>query len=526
MSFDAVVVGAGPAGVFAAESLAGARVCVLDVGTPPPQKGGELQRNQYDLKQSGEDLFAPLIGERFESLHNVHRNYLSPKLKGPRMRYVTERWRELGNVDVDGFDPMMSFATGGLANAWGAGAYRFTDDELRDFPIDAGDLAVHYDALTSHIGITGTDDDLAPFVGSSRDCQPVHRMNRLGQLLARRYDRHRAHFHRHGIHIGAPRMAVLSRAHRGRPAYDYQGLEFFQGHIPSIYNPAFTLAELVREGRVEHRTGRLVERFETDEHGVRVFARDVATGEVQIVRARRLVLAAGALNTARIVLRSRGDGETRLPLLDNPISYVPFVSLRLIGRGLERESLPLQLTVVCRDELEPVPIFASFYGVSATLWNDLLFDLPLSARDNIRMLKHLLPAMSVVQLFYPDHARPENHVRLLDDGRTRLVYRGRQLGRLERRMIRAFRRAGFFGWPSLCKYPDAGNSFHYAGCLPMRGSSPGPFETDADGRLGGEGPVFVADAATFPSLPSKNLTLTIMANARRIGARVRDGLVG
>ena len=61
----------------------------------------------------------------------------------------------------------------------------------------------------------------------------------------------------------------------------------------------------------------------------------------------------------------------------------------------------------------------------------------------------------------------------------------------------------------------------------MQAGTPGRYQTDREGRLGGDdshGHVFVADAANFTSLPSKNLTFTIMANAQRIGCAVRAEL--
>lgn len=517
--FDAIVVGAGPAGTFAAQALAGRRVLVLDVGREPGGGGDELRRNVYAAKAAGADLFAGLIGRRFESLHNVAGTYLSPKLKAPLVRYVTEGWQRLSPVIASGFDPVMSFARGGLANAWGAGCYRFDDGELADFPIRARDLDPHYDALTGHIGITGEDDDLGRFFGSSAGCLPSHRQSRIGADLQRGYERHRAHFHRRGIFVGAPRLAVLSREHRGRPVYDYQGLEFFKPHLPAIYNPAFTLTELVAAGEIDYRRPFLVERFVERERDVLVHARHVESGARHEFTARNVVLAAGALNTAKLVLRSRDDCASRLPLLDNLISYVPFVSLRHIGAGVEHESLPIQRNIVVVDADERAPVQASFYGVTATLWNDLLFDFPFAARDNMRMLKFLLPAMSVVQFFYADRARPENSVRLGADGALHVDYVGRPRGSVERKLIAAFRRIGYFGAASLCKYPLPGNSFHYAGCLPMS-TAPGPLQTDRDGRLGGSRRVRVADAACFSSLPSKNLTFTIMANAHRIGTAV------
>ena len=48
--------------------------------------------------------------------------------------------------------------------------------------------------------------------------------------------------------------------------------------------------------------------------------------------------------------------------------------------------------------------------------------------------------------------------------------------------------------------------------------------TDPTCRLRGTHSVYVADGASFPSLPSANPTFTFMANADRVGCVVRDRL--
>jgi len=60
-----------------------------------------------------------------------------------------------------------------------------------------------------------------------------------------------------------------------------------------------------------------------------------------------------------------------------------------------------------------------------------------------------------------------------------------------------------------------GTSAHYAGTMPMS-TSEQPHTTTLEGRVRGFPNLFVADGATFPFLPAKNLTLTLMANAARI----------
>ena len=60
-----------------------------------------------------------------------------------------------------------------------------------------------------------------------------------------------------------------------------------------------------------------------------------------------------------------------------------------------------------------------------------------------------------------------------------------------------------------------GASVHYAGTLPMT-SREGAWTTRPDGSSRDFRNLHIADGATFPFLPAKNVTFTLMANAVRI----------
>jgi len=61
-----------------------------------------------------------------------------------------------------------------------------------------------------------------------------------------------------------------------------------------------------------------------------------------------------------------------------------------------------------------------------------------------------------------------------------------------------------------------GRGYHSGGSLPMR-VSPAPGETDVLGRPFGRLRTHVVDASVFPSIPAATMTLSVMANAWRIG---------
>ena len=524
-SFEVIIVGSGPAGVAAALELSDRNVLILDAGFEAPTPAHDLNQNLYDLRRSNEDLSKLLLGEQFESLHNVVSPYLSPKLKSPLVRFVTKDWRQLCPVNSFGFDGVLSFANGGLSNVWGAGVYRFSDKELENFPIGTIDLNPFYDRLTSEIGISGCEDDLTPFFGSAQGLLPPIELDQLAAGLLKQYSQRKRQLSRAGIYIGKPRVALLTKELSERPAYDYYGLEFFKPNGPSIYNASYTLKDLRKRSNIDYRSGFLVERFEETPQGLKVSAKNINTGAIEEFAGRKLVLAAGTISTSKIVLYSYNDYETRLPLLDNAVSYIPFLAPRFIGVSQENRFFSgVQLNVIYRKHEDDTPIQGSFYGVMGLLRSDLLSDLPLSIKGNITAAKYLSPALGVLYLLYPDYPDPNNYLKLNSSGELELRYQRKSLGKIERDFISAFSRLGFLSLPALCKYPAPGNSFHYAGTLPMKSDPECKYVTSVNGLLSGTKNVYVVDGANFSSLPSKNHTFTIMANSMRIAHHLKREL--
>jgi len=520
--FDIIVVGSGPGGTFAAYGARGRRVVVLDVGYDAPQSP-ELSGNVYALRRRSADLFPALIGERFESLHNLFGRPLSLKLKSPYMSYIVRGADQLAPIASPAFQGAISLAKGGLANAWGAGVYRFTDADLAGFPIRAADLAPHFDTLTAHIGVSGANDDLEPYFVRDPNLQPPLRLSRFFAEMMDRYARMRPLFSRERVFLGRPRLAVLTQPKYGRAAYGYENLEFFKPHHPAIYTPAYTIDEMIRTGDIDYRGKRLVLRYREYQDRVEVDARNLETGVEETWQGRALCLGAGAINTARIVLESNRDYQARLPILDNGMACIPFFRLSHVGRALPLNDTSLaQLNLVVEDEEFGEPLQASLYGATGPLRSDVLFSLPLAFRANLAWTKYLAPAMGLMMLFYPGRSS-ENYLRLRPSGELEIHFTPEPPHAIEGRLVRLLRKMGYVTHPALIQRPGMGAGLHYAGPLPMR-PAPVRYQTDAEGRLYGGKRVYIVDGACFPRLPSKNLTFTIMANALRIGVGVAGRL--
>jgi len=165
-------------------------------------------------------------------------------------------------------------------------------------------------------------------------------------------------------------------------------------------------------------------------------------------------------------------------------------------------------------------------GVPAAL---VVERMPLTRPGAVRLFRRLQPALLLGNCFLPGHYS-HNVARLerQDDGSSRLVVHGGvsddhagRVGRLRRQLTRAFRRLGAYVLPNSFTPMGPGEAIRYAATLPMR-DAPGTGETDALGELHGSPGLHVVDLSIFPSMPAKHHTLTMMANADRIGRAIGE----
>jgi len=126
--------------------------------------------------------------------------------------------------------------------------------------------------------------------------------------------------------------------------------------------------------------------------------------------------------------------QTKLPLLENPTSLIPFIHPFQIGQPVEKDSHGLcSLILTYKGPLWETRVQGSFYHYSSPLCSDIFMDFPLSVKGNLFCCKYMIPAMSIIQLFYADQQNSENYVKLEPDG-SLLAHCGHrpQMGTLEK----------------------------------------------------------------------------------------------
>lgn len=531
------VVGSGPSGLHCARKALelGHRVRLFDVGhrgepAPLPEVGWKALKNELD------DPVGYFLGEDFQGVMQPDSGaeyYAIPPSKDYVFRPV-----DTPAPVAEGFAPLFSWAQGGLAQAWTGGSYPFNDDELRDFPFSYEEIRPFYEEVAADIGMSGSDDDLARFVPLHDHVGQALDLDEHAARLLARYEARRERLQGIGCHMGRSRVATLTEEHpSGRGACSYSGRCLWGCANGALYVPSLTLEQLRSQSSFEYVPSRLVQHFEADDDGrvQRIVWRDPETGlggrdDVEV-----LVLAAGALPTTGIYLESvfQRSGETpRLEgLMDNRQVLVPFLSPGMLGRDFDPDSYQynlLAMGIEAEDAAEYVHCL--FTTLKSTLIHPVALSLPLDLKTALWVVRKAHAALGLVNVNFADHRRASSWVGLQtgDRGASRLQVHyeppageAGKVGAALRKLKKALRALGAMVPPGMVRLRPMGSSVHYAGTLPMTiAADAGPHTTDADCRSRQFGNLYVADGATYPFLPAKNLTFTLMANASRVATRI------
>jgi choline dehydrogenase-like flavoprotein len=529
MDSPVVVVGSGASGVhFALTALQkGRRVLMLDVGhtaREPVRPSDSL----IGLKRNLPDPVSYFLGPRYEAVvlpGNDGEYYAFP----PSKEHVFRPRREF-QLRCDGFSPLSSFAAGGLAEVWTGGCYPFDDYDLRNFPFGYRELGPYYSRVARHIGITGSDDDMAAVFPLHDGLMEPLTLDEHSAVLLAAYRRRRTYLNQKmNCLIGRARVAVLSKSLNGRKACDYSGRCLWGCPGQAFYTPSITLAECRSFAKFAYVPGVYVDHFRLNSAGrVTGVVVSHADGKTQEFAASSLVLAAGTLNSAKIFLESICRDSGKVPelhgLMDNRQILMPFVNLRMIGKQWDPASYQYhQVAMAVRLPESGEMIHGLVTTLKTALIHPLVQSLPFDLRTAVSAFRSLHGALGMVNINFPDHPRPENYATLdLTTAPHRLsIHYQAESAEPERlrRAIAAFRKIlaklGCFVPSQTIHVRPMGASVHYAGTLPMTNDA-APWTCTPNGRSREIENLYFADGSTFPDLPAKNLTFTLMANASRI----------
>ena len=500
--YDVIIVGSGAGGSTLAWRLASAGVRVLII-----ERGGYLPREPENW--NSEQVFI-------------------------KNRYKTEeRWID---GDERPFQPATHYQVGGNTKVYGAALFRLREQDFKrtllsdgispEWPIGYNDLAPYYLEAEQLYQVHGlrSSDPTEPPCEEGYAHPPVKHEPIIQDLVD-------------GLlrtgHKPFP-LPLALRLNEERPeASPCVKCGFCDGFPCPLHAKAdaevICLEPALATGKAALLTGAYVERLETSASGREITAVHVTRGDEKIkYRANIVVVSAGAINSAALLLRSVTEAHPHGVANRSGVvgrHYMCHISSAVLALMPERSNVRFQKTVGLND----------FYGTDGHIQllgktdaNQLAGDSPIWAPRSAfaELARHSIDFW----LMSEDLPDPENRVSIDKNGTIQLKYNPNNL-EAHRRLRSNFEKAlnSAAGSGTLPRRAYLGHRIPLSGVAHQNGTvrfgtNPTTSALDRDCRAHDVDNLYVVDGSFFVSSGAVNPTLTIIANALRVGDVIMERL--
>lgn len=415
-------------------------------------------------------------------------------------------------VKSDGSMPPFSYAKGGLSAGWGAAILPPSKFDLEDWPIDEDELHKYCKIVLSDLDYSSEDDGLSLNFPRLKDSDKLKLSKRTEKILNSL--KTKVKLKKDYILYGEARLLVDSKICK------YCG-ECMSGCVyNAIYKSSNDLDKLYREGKIEYISNILVDKVIEKDNKVIVEYFDQLKDKKESMIFDKVFLAAGAINTSRIILSSLGKYNKKLSLKTRGGFVVPVFSFK---------SLPIDWPDV---NTQP-SLFIEFRGNGLKHWvhtqvasdNELLLKM-LGIRNYpnslISKVKRYIAKHTYLLLvnYHSDHSGTYD-LELQKNENENILFTKHNKAKPEFKVLviswwKLFKILIKIGSVPMFMFSKLNSgSYHVGGTLPMK-KNPDELETDILGRVKGMKNIHIVDTSIFPSLPGTTIGLIMMANAYRI----------
>lgn len=460
--FDVVIVGSGPAGVHAAYPLIKAGLNVAIID------GGLDSRKQ-------DNELNDFLGATFKETSNAY-NLIK------KSSHVFNKTYQLLKIKSK-IEIIQSLAKGGLAQHWHGICDFFSKEELEKIGLPADEILKEYQEVGKLIRLKLNTE-----------------LDYNARLLLKSLNRPFLQSTAYSVPIAFPYYTSSSIKYLNRfKNFTYMGNQLVHEVLDKKENVQIQSFSI--NGSVESKT-----------------------------YAKFLILAAGSVNTTRILLRSLNLFNYKTTFLTKSHYLTACINIKALMRKNRTNKSKLgQLVISSQQRYQGLEtFFIQLYKLNPKAILKVLKYIPLPRIIALPLLSIFTPSLMIADVRFPAFESKNKFCRLIKKHGTDILEisfeeSGEEIKFHKNEFTKITKKLRSIGLFPIKVTKDFTTS-HYAGGIPYQ-KIKGILSTDINGKLHQANRIYIGDSATWRALPAKAPTLTIMANASRIGKKVLENFV-
>ncbi len=430
--------------------------------------------------------------------------------------------------------PPYSLARGGFSAGWGAAYLPPAESDINDWPVAHGVILEHMRECLHNISCSEPIDALSEyFPALKRDSGESLRLTKGQRKLLQTFSSSTRSTNDSPEVFGQARLMTRIKSVGDRNGCNYCGYCNAGCVYDSIYKAGLEIDQMQLDQQIEYLGGWNV--LTINEHGssVKISMINEVSGEQKTVEADRLFLAAGAVNTTRIMLQSQNMSGFEATIKQTGGFLQPFVSPINYPIEWPNQNTQTNLFLEFKEPRvsdhwvhvqvsQPNEVALSKLGLTHSTVNSVRGKLAKFASGNLLIAMVNTHSANGSQYVMRIGNSFSNGVPQIESKRIQHPDQKRTTVLLNSRLKKIFRRRAMVALGFMRQDWFASLGYHFGSSFPMSANPKLSTDTDTLGRPFGWKHVHIVDTSVLPSIPGTSIGLLTMANAHRIASEALD----
>ena len=428
------------------------------------------------------------------------------------------QFKENKTNNLNPIEVLKHYSFGGLSNVWGASCLRFLEEDFHDWPISYDELKEYYSLCEKIMNVSHFDDDISKYYNISKDQIDNKKLSLYSDFIKEFLQKKNKSSQ---FTIGYSRVGLDPKCYKCANC-------FFGCKDNYIFNTKDYINKLINNKQIEYKENLVLSRFIKRD---KIIELEFQNQNIKPIFTKKLFIGAGSIQTPRIVINSLNK-KIDLNLKESQVFFIPCIYTRkTFKRNLESHTLS-QAQFFFKNNIK---------NKLGKIHYQIKYDVKLTRAilsKQFGLLSKLIPNALIERIFLitgfvnSEHStfsakikKEKLDIEVFENKSNKKKIKKEVISQIKvlEKMYK------FLSIKPYLKLGDFGISYHLGSSIPMLKKAENIktknncIYTKKNGEISEFNNVFLIDSTNFTNIPSGSISLTLMANALRIGKENSSG---